>query len=132
MKIEINKVNTKFDTRGNLSIIEGERDLPFVIKRIFYIWDNAESYPRGGHAHKELYQSFICVHGDCMLKVTNGKETREVALDTPMYCVTVPPGLWVDIEDFSRDCVLMVLTSEFYNEDDYIRDFTEYLCYVER
>ncbi len=119
-----------FDTRGNLSIIEGERDLPFEIKRIFYIWENTESHKRGGHAHKKLYQSFICVHGECQLKVTNGSETREIMLDTPIYNVTVAPGLWVDIEGFSTDCVLMVLTSDFFDESDYIRDYNEYLEYV--
>ncbi|GAB1468081.1 FdtA/QdtA family cupin domain-containing protein [Candidatus Cloacimonadota bacterium] len=130
MNIEINTANTIFDHRGNLSIIEGERDLPFIIKRVFYIWANQDGHPRGGHAHRALFQSFISVHGECTLKITNGRETREITLDSPVYCATVPPGLWVDIDNFSADCVLMVLTSEFYDESDYIRDYDEYLSYV--
>jgi hypothetical protein len=130
VNIEIRKVNTRFDTRGNLSIIEAERDIPFAIKRVFYIWENTENYPRGGHAHKELFQAFVCMRGESRLKITDGKETREIVLDTPIYCVTVAPGLWVDIDGFSRDCVLMVLASETYDESDYIRDYDEYLKYV--
>ena len=130
MIIDRISVTTKYDTKGNLSILEGGRDIPFQIKRIFYIWNNTANYPRGGHAHKQLYQAFIAIHGSCNLSVDDGCEKIEQVLDNPSSCIVIPPGLWCDINNFSSDCALLVLASEYYNEDDYIRDYPTFLDYA--
>ncbi len=131
MKVELIPINTMFDARGNLSVVEGESDLPYIIKRMFYIWGNEACHQRGGHAHKALYQSFICVHGGCRLRICDGFNTQELSLDTPMYQATVAPGLWVDIDSFLPETVLIVLCSEHYDESDYIRDYDEFIRYVQ-
>lgn len=130
MNIELKPISTMFDARGNLSVVEGEKDLPFIIKRVFYIWGNDGCFNRGGHAHKELYQSFICLNGSCRLRISDGHSTQELTLDTPMYLATIAPGLWVDICEFCPGAVLMVLCSEYFDEGDYIRDYNEYLRYA--
>lgn len=131
MNLQIFKIRTLQDIRGNLSIIEASRDIPFSIKRVYYIWENLINYPRGGHAHKQLYQALIAVHGSCMLTVDDGKEKQDFILQNADECLLIPPGLWRDMKDFSKDCVLLVLASEHYEESDYIRNYYKYLEYVQ-
>ncbi|MDD3460329.1 MAG: FdtA/QdtA family cupin domain-containing protein [Mesotoga sp.] len=121
---------TKYDKRGNLSIIEAEKDIPFEIKRVYYIWDNKDNLPRGGHAHKELWEAMIALHGACKIKIDDGKSKVDYILSKPDKVLIFPPGYWRDLVAFADDCVLLVLASEYYDESDYIRDYEEYLKYI--
>lgn len=130
MEFEIVRLNTRPDKRGNLTFVESLRDIPFEIKRIFYIWDNRVNHPRGGHAHKNLWQGLIAVHGSCRLVLDDGGERQHYELSDPRECVIIRPGVWGEQVDFSQDCVLLVLASEHYDESDYIRNYDEYLEYA--
>lgn len=130
MNIEWIDIRTIPDISGNLSIIESAMDLHFEIRRIFYIWNTHNGLPRGSHAHKELYQAFIAVHGSCELLINDTIEELRISMNDASKCLIVSPGYWCDIENFSEDCVLMVLASEHYDENDYIRDYEEYCRYV--
>jgi len=132
MKIEWVDIKTVADTSGNLSIIESGIDLPFEIKRIYYIWNNRCSLPRGKHAHKALSQAFIAIHGGCELVFKDTRVEKRYFLNDASKCLLVSPGYWRDIENFSEDCVLMVLASDHYDESDYIRDYDEYIKYVQQ
>ena len=128
--VRIIRHNTIYDPRGNLSVLESMEDLPFAFQRIFYIWNNLQNHPRGGHAHKNLYQALIAVHGSCKLIVDDGRSREEFVLNNAGECIIIPPGIWGEQIEFSEDCVLLVIASEHYNEADYIRDYQEYLLYV--
>jgi len=128
----LSNIRTVRDQRGNLSIVSGSQDVPFPIERIFYIWNNSDNHPRGGHAHKECWQAMIAVHGTCIVCINDGVESHEFDLNLPDSCVIVPPGHWADLINFSKDCVLLVLASHEYNEIDYIRNYEEYLRYVQQ
>lgn len=128
--LKLSKIKTIYDKRGNLSIIEGNKDIKFEILRIYYIWNNLINYPRGGHAHKKLYQALIAVHGSCKLTIDDGIAKKDFILNNADECLLIYPGLWRDLREFSHDCVLLVLASEYYDENDYIRDYDEYLNYV--
>lgn len=125
-------VKTIIDSRGNLSIIEGLSDIPFEIKRIYYIWDNKDNSPRGSHAHKELWQAFIAMHGSCKLVVDNGYAKHEFMLGDARKCLILPPGFWREVQEFSSECVLLILASDIYKESDYIRSYEEFISYVNR
>lgn len=129
-RIRIVDVKTIVDESGKLSIIESGTDLPIVINRFFYIWETVANLPRGGHAHKELVQCFIAMHGSCNLAFDNGHDKISIVVDNPSKCLVVQPGYWLDISDFSDECVLMILASEHYREDDYIRDYNEFQKYA--
>ena len=128
--VKIIQINTKIDIRGNLSIIEGMRDLPFEIKRIYYIWNNLDNSPRGGHAHRELYQAFIAMHGSCRLLIDDGREKKDFILNDPSSCLIMPPGLWREIYEFSNECALLILASDYYEESDYIRNYLDFVEYT--
>jgi len=131
MNISLIDITTKYDKRGNLSIIEAQKDIPFEIKRVYYIWGNKDNLPRGGHAHKELWQAIIAMHGSCKIKIYDGKSTNDYILNKPDNVLIFPPGYWRDLVAFEDDCVLLVLASDYYNESDYIRDYDEYIKYVQ-
>ena len=130
MNIQWVDIKTVSNVSGNLSIIESGIDLPFEIRRIYYIWNTHNGLPRGSHAHKELRQAFIAVHGSCELVFNDTIEEQRFLLNDASQCLVVAPGYWRDIEKFSEDCVLMVLASEHYDEKDYIRNYDEYIAYV--
>ncbi|MDD3563422.1 MAG: FdtA/QdtA family cupin domain-containing protein [Candidatus Cloacimonetes bacterium] len=130
-KINMISLKTIGDTSGNISILESGIDLPFDIKRIFYIWNTKTSLPRGGHAHKELIQCFIAMHGNCDLIFKNGNSEQLYHMKDASKCLIAPPGYWLDIANFSADCVLLVIASEYYDEQDYIRNYKEFLEYVQ-
>ncbi len=130
-KICIKEIKTICDYRGNLSIIEAQKDIPFEIKRVYYIWDNKDNLPRGGHAHKELWQAIIAMHGSCNIKIDNGKMSQEYILNEPNQMLILIPGYWRDLVAFADDCVLLVLASDYYDESDYIRNYDEYIKYVQ-
>lgn len=118
------------DERGQLVAIEEYRNIPFDIKRVYYMYDTVEGVSRGFHAHKKLQQILICVHGSCRIRLDNGKEQEVVLLDKPNEGLYVSNVMWREMYDFSPDAVLMVLASELYDEEDYIRNYDEFLKYV--
>lgn len=118
------------DERGQLISLEEYNDIPFEIKRVYYMYDTKEGVRRGFHAHKNLQQILICIHGSCKVLLDNGKEKKVVLLEKPYEGVYVSNNMWREMYDFSPDAVLMVLASEIYCEEDYIRDYDEFLKFV--
>ena len=118
------------DDRGQLVALEEFKDIPFRIKRVYYMYDTGISVIRGRHAHKSLQQILICIHGSCKIKLDNGNEQKIVPLEKPYEGLFVTNAMWREMFDFSSDAVLMVLASELYDESDYIRDYDEFLNYV--
>ena len=118
------------DERGQLIAIEANKDIPFEVKRVYYMYDTGDGVRRGYHAHKELQQILICIHGNCKILMDNGTETIVVPLDDPAQGLFIGNNIWREMFDFSSDAVLMVLASEYYDESDYIRDYNEFLKFV--
>ena len=116
---ELLDLKTYTDARGNLTVIE--KQVPFDIKRIFYIYgvDNSE---RGGHRHKENRQAAICIKGKCTIYSNNGKKEQVFQLDQPYKCLILEPEDWHTMYNFSEDAILMVLASEYFDENDYIHE----------
>ena len=120
------------DERGQLVALEEFKDIPFRIKRVYYMYDTAEGVTRGYHAHKCLQQILICIHGSCKIRLDNGKEKKVVPLEKPYEGLYVSNNMWREMFDFSPDAVLMVLASELYDESDYIRNYDEFLEFVKK
>jgi len=116
------------DERGNLVVIEGSGfDIPFDIKRVFYIYGSDPTVIRGQHANRASTFVLINVSGDSKVKLDNGFEQQIINLDKPRMGLLIPPMIWKDMYDFSPDSVLLVLASEHYDESEYIRDYNAYL-----
>lgn len=115
------------DDRGMLVALEEYNDIPFEIKRVYYMYDTKEGVHRGFHAHKDLEQIMICIHGSCKIRLDNGREKKIVSLEKPYEGLYLPGNIWREMYDFSPDAVLMVLASKLYDESDYIRDHDEFL-----
>ena len=118
------------DDRGQLVAIEEMKDLPFDIKRVYYIYDTLTDVVRGHHAHKCLKQVLLCVHGSCRIHLDNGHETAEVLLDKPNEGLYIENDMWREMYDFTPDAVLLVLASEYYDESDYIRNYDEFKKFI--
>ena len=118
------------DDRGQLVAVETLKDIPFEVKRVYYIYDTQPGVRRGFHAHRELEQVLICVHGSCKIHLDNGTETAEVLLDKPSEGLYISNDMWREMYDFSDGAVLLVLASEYYNERDYIRNYQDFLKVV--
>lgn len=121
--IDVPKVE---DRRGNLSVIEKDC-VPFQIKRVYYLYDVPSNAYRGGHAHKKLYQFVIALSGSFNVVLDDGKEKHTIMLNKPNKGLLIPIGIWRELEDFSSGSVCLVLASEEFDEDDYIRDYNEFL-----
>ena len=131
--MELSVLNFKIhgDDRGSLIAIENQKDYPFDVKRVYYIFDTLPKVRRGFHAHKNLQQILICVSGSCKVHLDNGLgETTEVLLDNPAKGLYISADMWREMHDFSIGAVLLVLASEYYDEKDYIRDYDEFVKYV--
>lgn len=115
------------DPRGSLSFAEYEKTLPFLPKRYFIVFDVADGQTRGGHAHSTVHQLLVCVKGSCLVTLDDGRARDEVWLDRPELALYLPPRIWATQSQFSRDGVLMVLASEVYDPEEYIRDYDEFL-----
>ena len=126
--ITINTVSTS--DIGFLSFFEAERDIPFPIKRIYYIHGVPENTERGAHAHKELKQLLFCPYGSVKILLDNGKEKSEVLLDNPSIGLIITPCIWRDMIWLVEKSVLCVAASDYYNEDDYIRDYSEFITWI--
>lgn len=115
------------DERGQLIALEEYKDIPFSVKRVYYMYGTGENVRRGFHSHRNLEQILICIHGSCKVLLDNGTEKKVVPLERPYEGLYVGPNIWREMFDFSTDAVLLVLASDIYNEFDYIRDYDEFL-----
>ena len=115
------------DERGGLIALEGNDSVPFEIKRVYYILDTKKGVSRGFHAHKVLKQLAVCIAGSCHFILDNGLEKEEIILDSPLKGLIIDKMIWHEMHDFSEDCVLLVLASAHYDENDYIRNYNEFL-----
>ena len=116
------------DEIGQLIALEDGKEIPFPVKRVYYIFDTSKGVRRGFHANKKLKQLLFCVNGSCKIHLDNGKETTEVVLDSPDKGLLLMDSLiWREMYDFSEGAVLMVLASELYDERDYIRNYGDFL-----
>jgi dTDP-4-dehydrorhamnose 3,5-epimerase-like enzyme len=118
------------DDRGSLVALEANKSVPFDIKRVYYIFGTKPGVSRGYHAHKSLKQIAICVTGSCRFVLDNGKQREEIVLDKPTTGLVIEDLTWREMHDFTPDCVLMVLASQYYDENDYIRDYQEFINVV--
>lgn len=131
MKYKIIKFTTHGDERGNLIALEQNNEIPFEIKRIYYIFDNINNVRRGFHAHKDLKQMLICVSGSCKILLDDGNDKVTLELNSCDKGILLYGPIWREMYDFSSDAVLLVIASEYYTEEDYIRDYDDYIEYIE-
>jgi len=122
-KIDLPKV---VDERGNLTFIEQNHHVPFDIRRVYYLYDIPGGERRGGHAHIELEQFIIAVSGSFDLILEDQYQRETFHLNRPFYGIYVPPMAWRELANFSSDSVCLVLVSDYYDEDDYIRDYNTF------
>jgi len=125
--IELPKIT---DPRGNLTVVEGLRQVPFDIKRAYWVYDVPGGEHRGGHAHKRCREFIIALSGSFIVTLDNGNERRSVLLNHPYQGLLVETGVWRTLDDFSSGAVCMVLASEPFDESDYIRRYDDYLEYI--
>jgi dTDP-4-dehydrorhamnose 3,5-epimerase-like enzyme len=121
---------TKGDERGSLISLEENKNIPFEIKRVYYIFDTKEGVTRGFHAHKNLEQVLICVNGSCDILLDDGIEKNVIKLENRNEGIHIKKLIWHEMFNFSSDCVLMVLASDYYYEEDYIRDYEDFKNYL--
>ena len=121
---------TKGDENGLLIALEENKNIPFEIKRVYYIFDTKEGVKRGFHAHKNLEQVLVCVNGSCEILLDDGKEKSITKLENRNEGLFIEKMVWREMFNFSADCVLMVLANDYYYEDDYIRDYKEFKNYL--
>ena len=115
------------DERGALVALESNKNIPFDIKRVYYIFGTEQGVARGFHAHKQLKQVAVCITGKCRMFLNDGKTKESVWLDSATNGVLIDDMVWREMHDFSDNCVLLVLASEYYDESDYIRNYDQFL-----
>lgn len=118
------------DDRGKLVSLEGNRNVPFEIKRVYYIFDTLPEQERGKHAHKSLEQIVIAIDGSCQFVLDDGKSRETVWLNRPDVGLYIGKNMWREMKHFSYGCKLVILANEYYNEDEYIRDYNSFLKVV--
>jgi hypothetical protein len=114
---------------GNITVLENYKEIPFAVKRIYYLYDVPMGAERGGHGHYELQQFIIAASGSFTFILDDGINKKEVFLNNPSQALYIKPGIWREIKDFSSGSICLVLASHEYNEEDYIRNYDEYLKY---
>jgi hypothetical protein len=112
---------------GNLSTIEDSKDIPFKVKRVFYIYDIPGGENRGAHAHEKCHQFLIAGSGSFTVELMDGRNKKKVVLNRPYFGLHIPPGIWAAETEFSSGAICLALTSENYDENDYIRDYKDFL-----
>ena len=125
MEINWIELENKGDERGALIIAESQKNIPFEIKRVYCLYA-MDSNPRGFHAHKKLQQVMLCLAGCCNVLLDDGSTKKNIAMNSNEQRLCIDPMIWHEMHAFSRDCVLLVLASEWYDEKDYIRDYQEF------
>lgn len=116
-----------FDPRGNLTVAEQQKNVPFDVARVYWVYDVPAGESRGGHAHKQCLEFIIAVSGSFHVTLDNGHERQTFLLNHPYQGLLVETGVWRTLDDFSSGAVCLVLASELYEEEDYIRDYGEFL-----
>lgn len=116
------------DERGQLIALEENKNIPFQVKRVYFMYGTKSGIVRGKHAHKKLRQILFCVSGACSISLDDGNERIEVRMHEPSRGLVIESGIWREMYDFTADAVLMVLASEFYDEEDYIRDYDVFIA----
>jgi len=124
--LPLNKIHNR---AGNITIVEENNNIPFDIKRIYYLYDIPGGESRGGHAHKELRQLIIAASGSFNVLLNDGKNKKIVTLNRPDYGLLVVPGIWRELFEFSSGAICMVIASHKYNENDYIREYQDFINY---
>lgn len=130
-KIEIFDIKTMCDPQlGSLSVFEGEKDsaVPFLFKRIYYIYGVPEQGQRGCHAHKKLQQILFCPYGEIAIQLDDGNEKQEVILDSPNKGLFIGSGIWREMKWLKKNSVLCVAASDYYDESDYIRQYEDFIA----
>lgn len=117
---------------GNLTVVENGITLPFDVKRVYYLYDVPGGEERGGHAHRGLQQFIIAVSGSFDVVIDDGEKRRTVSLNRPYNGLHIRPGIWRELNNFSSGAVCLVLASEHYDEEDYIRDYSVFLDYIRK
>ncbi len=120
------------DVRGNLTFVEGDRHIPFPIKRVYYLYDVPGGSERGGHAHKALHQLIIAMSGSFDIHLDDGHSKKTVHMNRSYYGLYVCPMIWREIDNFSSGAVCMVLASDYYDELDYYRDYNQFVNHAQR
>lgn len=115
------------DWRGQLVALEENKNIPFSVKRVYFMYDTKAGVVRGKHSHKKLHQVLFCVAGECTIRLDDGRNKVDVRLSQPSRGLLIEPGTWREMYDFTPGAVLMVLASEYYDESDYIRDYELFL-----
>lgn len=118
------------DDRGQLVALEENKEIPFNVKRVYFMYDTKSGVRRGFHAHKKLEQILLCVSGSCKILLDDGIEKKTVNLNRPYEGIYIANHVWREMYDFTEDAVLLVLASEYYDEDDYIRNYDEFLEFI--
>jgi len=112
---------------GNITIVEGQKNIPFDVRRIYYLYDIPGGEERGGHAHKELQQLIVAASGAFNVLLNDGQNKKIVTLNRPDYGLMVVPGIWRELFEFSSGAICLVLASHKYDKDDYIRDYNQFI-----
>ncbi|WP_416861607.1 sugar 3,4-ketoisomerase [Helicobacter ganmani] len=132
MNYKLLSLQTIGDERGKLVSLESLKNLPFAIKRVYYMFDTSPDEPRGFHAHKELEQLVIAIDGACEFVLDDGKSKESVWLNRPDVGLYIGKNMWREMRNFSYGCKLMILASDYYDESEYIRDYAEFLDIIKR
>ncbi|MBF1434719.1 MAG: WxcM-like domain-containing protein [Prevotella nanceiensis] len=119
------------DPRGNLTVAEANKNIPFDIKRVYWLYDVPGGECRGGHAHKQIKEILIAVSGSFHVTLDNGKEKQTFLLNHPYQGLLIDTKTWRTLDDFSSGAVCVVLASDFYDENDYIYDYNDFLQYID-
>ena len=130
MKVTKFSFHKRGNDTGELVFLESHRDIPFEIKRVYYIFEVEQGARRGFHAHKSIQQVLICINGSCKVMLDDGKDKEHVVLADPSVGLFVGDAIWREMYDFSHDAVLLVLASNYYDEQDYIRNYSDFLVYI--
>lgn len=118
------------DQRGNLTVAEQMKDIPFNVSRVYWVYDVPGGESRGGHAHKHCHEFIIAVSGSFSVTLTDGKQRHSFLLNHPYQGLLVNTDIWRTLEDFSSGAVCLVLAEDPFDEEDYIRDYDDYLSYM--
>lgn len=124
--VQLSKINNR---AGNITIVENMIDIPFNVNRVYYLYDIPSSESRGGHGHKALHQLVVAASGSFNINLNDGKNDKTIFLNRPDFGLLIVPGIWRDLSNFSSGSVCLVFASDFYSENDYIRDYSDFLKY---
>lgn len=127
--LPLNKIHNR---AGNITIVEGNKSLPFDVKRVYYLYDIPGGEDRGGHAHKELRQLIVAASGSFNVILDDGINKKIVSLNRPDYGILVVPGIWRELIEFSSGSICLVLASEGFKESDYLRSYKDFIDFKEK